>query len=63
MIQATSVEIAGVDVTDARIERMNERLAQRFSRRADREGRGLELQSVTVADGEMDLIYTAEWQG
>ena len=60
LIQAQSINIEGVDISDERIQRFNERMQERMLRRLER-GRGvMEAQSVTITEADLTATFRAE---
>jgi hypothetical protein len=53
----TQVNIQGVDLSDTRIANINSRIAERVTRRADREGRNITVQSVTISDTMVEVQF------
>ena len=60
LAQITAVNIEDVDVTDARIARLNERLAAGFSRRADPDNRAINYQSIRITDDFVEFTINAQ---
>jgi hypothetical protein len=56
LAQITSLNIEGVDIGDARVAELNQRLADGFTRRANRDNRQVTVQSVTVANDSMVIV-------
>lgn len=61
LAQVTQADIEGVDLSDERIARFNERLAENFNRRASRND-GLTMQSVTITDGDIEIKFNVRRQ-
>lgn len=57
LAQITQANIEGWDASDERIARFNERLANNFSRRANRENSPITFKSVTVTDDAVEVIF------
>jgi hypothetical protein len=60
LAQVTQVNIDGVDASDARIAAINQRIADRVTRRANRENRQITVKSVTIADTEIDVVFNVK---
>jgi hypothetical protein len=60
--EITEADIEGFDLSDERIAAFNERLADGLARRSDQENRLLTFESVTISDGQMEIVFTARRQ-
>ncbi|MBK7894075.1 MAG: hypothetical protein WAS33_24465 [Candidatus Promineifilaceae bacterium] len=59
LLEATEIQIEGVDVTDERIEQFNNNLAERINGRAEPRNRNITLKNVTVSDNLLLLTLDA----
>ncbi|GAB4527223.1 MAG: hypothetical protein OHK0046_44810 [Anaerolineae bacterium] len=62
LVQVTEVNIEDVTLDDARISRINERLANRFQLRADPDSRAVNFTSVTITDETLEITLNARRQ-
>lgn len=60
LAQVSSLNIEGVDISDERLARFNERLANGFAVRANRENRQITINSVTISDDAIEVTFTAQ---
>ncbi len=60
LAQVTQADIEGIDLSDARIATINSRIAERVTRRADRENRQITVQSVTISDTAVEVIFNVQ---
>jgi hypothetical protein len=61
LAQVTQANIQGVSLSDERIARFNERLAQNFGQRVNNQD-GFTMQSVTITDSDMQIKFNIQQQ-
>jgi hypothetical protein len=57
LAQVTQANIDGWDASDTRIAEFNQRLANDFSRRANRDNKQINFTSATITDDAIDLVF------
>ena len=59
LAQIVSANIEGLDMSDARIAEFNQRMIERMTNRAGRDNRVVTMQSVTITDSDVQIVFTA----
>ena len=59
LAQITSANIEGLDMSDARIADFNQRMAERMTAHAGRDNRVVTMQSVTITDNDVQIVFEA----
>jgi len=59
VVEATEINIEGVDVSDARIEQFNNNLAERLARHTEQRNRDITMTGVNVTDDLLVLMFDA----
>ena len=59
LAQVSSLNIEGVDVSDARLATFNQRLANGFTLRANRENRQITVDTVNITNNAIEITITA----
>lgn len=59
LAQVTQSSIEGFDLTDERIAQFNTRLAENFTRRANRDNREITVTAITITDTELQVTFNA----
>jgi hypothetical protein len=54
------VNIQGIELSDERIANINQRIAERVARRADRENRQITMKSVSVTDTLVEVVFNVQ---
>ena len=55
--QVTQIDIEGIKPSDERVATINERIAERVTKRADKEGRQITVKSVDVTDTAVVVVF------
>jgi hypothetical protein len=55
--QVTQIDIEGIKPSDAQVATINERIAERVAKRADKEGRQITVKSVDVTDTTVVVVF------
>ncbi len=59
LAQVVSANIEGLDMSDARITDFNQRMTERMTGRAGRDNRVVTMQSVTITDSDVQIVFIA----
>lgn len=59
LAQIVAADIEGIDMSDARIAEFNQRMAERMTTRAGRDNSIVTMQSVTITDSEVQIVFEA----
>lgn len=59
LAQIVSADIEGLDMSDARIAEFNQRMTERMTARAGRDNRAVDMQSVTITDSDVQIVFMA----
>ncbi len=57
LAQITQADVEGWDATDERIAAFNQRLADNFSKRANRDNKQITYKSVNITDDDVELVF------
>jgi len=57
LTQVTAINVDGIKPSDARVETINQRIAERVAQRANRENRQITVQSVNITDDVVDVAF------
>jgi hypothetical protein len=61
LAQVTQASIDGVDITsDPRVAELNQRIAERVTRRADRENRQITVKSVSITSDTVEVVFNVK---
>jgi hypothetical protein len=58
LAQVSNLNIEGLDVSNERLTTFNQRLANGFTARANRENRRVTVNSVTITDNQIEVVFT-----
>lgn len=59
LAQVTQANVEGWDAGDERIQQFNQRLAENFSRRANRDNQQITVTAVNITDSELEVTFNA----
>ena len=60
LAQITKADIQGWDANDERIAQFNQRLADNFSKRANRANKQITFKTVTITDNDIELVFNVK---
>lgn len=60
LAQVTQADIEGWDASNERIAQFNQRLAENFSRRANRDNQQITVTAVNITDTELEVTFNAK---
>lgn len=58
--QVTAIDIEGIKPSDEQVTTINQRIAERVTRRADKEGRQITVKSVSVTDTLVEVVFNVK---